>query len=312
VTGTPTVLDPAVDPVVSTDPFDFCTTTTGLTVGKPAIAGVTLDLGGNTIRGDHTNTGVKIDGDGATVTNGTIRGFNIGLSTAKDGGTISKIKALRNKTDGIKVLSTGQTNTLLSNTAEENGVGGNGDGITVAGDGNTLKSNKANSNAGPGINVTGDGNTLDKNTATENSEDGIKVTGGTTLSPNTLTSNKASNNRKNGINVAGDGNTLEKNTANENFKSGIDVGGDSNTLDGNKADKNNGDGGVFVDGKKNHLKKNSAKQNDGQGVFAKLQADPLDKNIDDGGNKGTDNGGVVDDGALGLVDCEINEVACAP
>jgi len=307
VTGTPTILDEAVDPVV--DPTQFCTTNIGLIVS----GGVTLDLGGNTIRGDHTNTGVKIDGDGATVTNGTISGFATGLSTAKAGGAISKIKALRNKTEGIKV--TGHDNTLLSNTAEANGVdGGSGDGISVSGDNNPLKSNKAKGNAGSGINVSGKGNTLEKNTAEENSEDGIKVAGGNcTTSPgdNTVTGNKAFSNRDNGINVTGSSNTVEKNTANENFRSGIDVSGDCNALTGNKADKNSGDGGVFVDGKKNHLKKNTAKRNEGRGIFAKDFTIATDDNINDGGNKGTDNRGV---GAVSAVDinCEISGAACAP
>ncbi|MBI4488601.1 MAG: right-handed parallel beta-helix repeat-containing protein [Deltaproteobacteria bacterium] len=303
-----TVLDDGFDSVVSTGPAEFCPGS-GLTVN----AGVTLNLGGKTIRGNRIGNGVTINGDNAVVTNGTIRGFNVGLSTAKDGGTISKIKALRNKTDGIQVLSVGQNNLLLSNQATENGVGGTGDGISIAGDDNTLKSNKANSNAGIGINLlfSATGNLLDKNTAEENSEDGIKVAGGVVGDGNTLTSNKASSNRGNGINVSSDGNTLTKNTANENFASGIfvDTTADSNTLEGNKADKNSGTG-VSVNGKLNSLTKNSAKQNDGDGVFAKKQT--TDKNIDLGGNKGTDNGGVGNDGLDGEKNCEIDEELCLP
>lgn len=303
------VLD-ATDPVVSTDPFDFCPGD-GLKVN----GGVTLDLGGNTIRGDHDggDTGVTINGDGATVTNGTIRGFGVGLSTAKNLGSISKIKALRNKTDGIKV--TGNNNQLLQNRAEENGIGGTGDGISVAGDDNTLESNKANRNTGVGINLLGGatGNPLEKNTAEENSSDGIKVAGGTCLSPgnNTLTGNKASNNRDNGINVTGSGHTLNKNTANENFKSGINVTGDCNTLERNKADKNSGDGGVFVQSSGSTLTKNQAKQNDGPGVFAE-EVGSAGPNTDGLGNKGTDNGGVGAAPVGGTVDCEIDGGVCAP
>ncbi len=263
---TDTVLDKVLDPVVSTNSADLCPGN-GLTV----VDGVTLDLDGNKLRGSGVGTGVVIDGDGVTVTNGSVQGFVRGVRTSgtspTTGSELSKLKVLENTDDGMLVR--GDENTFTRNQATSNGARG----MRVEGDLNTLERNKVNKNLEDGISIKGDGNILTKNKADSNAFQGITVTN----HGNELVENKAKKNGKNGIMVVGNDNILEENTGDKNVKDGVTVEGNGNSLSGNRGN-GNGENGVFADG--------------GLGV-----------NSDDGGNSGKNNGGA--DCEIDGVDCSI-------
>src|SRR5690242_17307474 len=63
--------------------------------------GVTLNLGGHTIQGSGTGTGITVDGPGfgTVVTNGTIRGFSVGMFP--DAATVSHMRISVNSSGGV-------------------------------------------------------------------------------------------------------------------------------------------------------------------------------------------------------------------
>lgn len=220
------------------------------------IDGVVLDLGGNTLTGAASGTGVLIKANAVKVINGSVLGFGKGVAvgTSTTGSEVSDIKAKNNKSDGIRLV----------------------------GDTNTLADNKADSNGGDGIHVNGDGNHLEKNKGKKNQSDGIRVTGHT----NTLEKNKADKNGADGLHINGDGNALERNKGKKNKSDGISITGLSNDLVKNQGDKNGRDG-IHVNGDENTLADNKSTKNDRNGIFADGTG-----NDDVGGNQGSENGGV--------------------
>lgn len=286
------------DPVVSTADADFCGAD-GLLMAPPNTDRMTLNLGGNAIRGSGSGVGLRIIGNGVRVSirNGTLRNFETGLTNT--GGVnptgdarIREIAAIQNVT-GIDLEGNDHevdTNQALDNTQTGIRVEGNSNkllfnqvsrsgnnGIEVIGNQNRLATNRLNRNIGSGIVVDGDNNILDHNTTENNSIDGIQLLGNGDGDPATLeiAKNKSVKNRRNGITI--EGNDLEI------------VANQGNT---------NGEDGISVVGTGNHIDTNIMRENKGDGLIA-----PGLGNFDDGGNLGKKNG---------AVQCQINGVACKP
>jgi hypothetical protein len=120
----------------------------------------------------------------------------------------------QNTSDGVRFADTATGNTLQGATVQQNG----GNGITVAGAGNTVRDNgRVEMNGGHGIAVSGAGNTVKGNTAGSAS----KGNGGA------------------GVNVTAGGNLLESNKASANVGAGFAISGggagNPNVLKGNQS-----------------------------------------------------------------------------
>jgi len=126
-----------------------------------------------------------------------------------------------------------------------------GDGISVAGNGNTIANSMAGGqggdNGGAGIRVSGAGNLITGNNALSNVLDGISVAGGTAVSPNVVMNNVSGTqtlgNGGSGISMTGTGSGaggsagINGNTTMGNGLDGIQVNGSGHKL------KNNSSGG---------------------------------------------------------------------
>jgi hypothetical protein len=172
----------------------------GLTVD-----GVNLDLGGGTITGSNTGTGLILAGSGGSIANGRIRSFAVGIGS--DGlivdWTIAELAVSLNAGDGIAVW--GDWNLISRLSCSRNGD----DGLVVKGDHNTLQHNVCDKNGDKGIAVYGDYNTLVRNYGTGN----LAGTGVLGIGDgNDFQTNRATNNGGNG--VIGKGTGLKSNGRN--------------------------------------------------------------------------------------------------
>jgi len=234
-------------------------------------AGVTLDLNGFEISRTYTSggSGILIGGsiDGATVRNGTIIGFNIGISASGScllenlvvsecegegiqAGNHSRIincHALENTGSGI---FTGDGSALTAcNTYSNGAVGiyaGSNSYLNACGSsyntgwygiyadaGSSLRDCTSTHQLNNGFDV-GSGSSLRDCTARDNQGDGIEAGGGSSLSGCT-----ASDNTGNGIN-AGEGSSLSGCTASDNTGNGINTS--DSLLSGCVASDNESDG----------------------------------------------------------------------
>jgi hypothetical protein len=220
----------ASDPVAK----DTCVAD-GLIVG----AAVRLHLGGVTIRGAGAGTGILI-ADGATVQNGTVVGFAIGI--ASDGSSarslISNMRVNNSRFEGVQV--SGDRNSILRVTAVASGT----DGIAFQGDGNELVRNSCSRNGHSGLVVQGNANTLEHNTCDLNRGDGISVLG----DANTLMRNVGSRNDGIGVTVDGSDNSLVHNQGLRNSGAGIHAVGSDLDSDGRNYGTKNGGVNCEVDG----------------------------------------------------------------
>ena len=196
--------------------------------------GITIDLNGHTVDGRTlvTGNGVLISGfDGVVVKNGTITGFEVGVSVVF-GADGTRVRDLRISGDGI---GTGIGAQALRTTVTGNTVFGRAVGIVVGGTtttatGNTVKDNDT------GILVAGSGGpVVSRNTALSNAGHGIQ----TVAEAAAITGNVANTNGGNGIDVAGRTDaTLDGNSASFNTGLGIDADGDVIDEGGNAATGN--------------------------------------------------------------------------
>ena len=178
--------------------------------------GITIDLNGHTIAGRTipSGTGILISSfDGVVVKNGTITGFDVGVSI-NFGADGTRVRDLRISGNGIgngieaQALRTAVTgNTVFgraigilvggtTTTATGNTVKGNDTGIFVGGSRPVVTRKTALSNAGLGIQAATDAATITGNVANANGDDGIDATGATDAS---LGGNSASFNTGLGI-----------------------------------------------------------------------------------------------------------------
>jgi parallel beta-helix repeat protein len=183
--------------------------------------GITIDLNGHTIDGQTiaTGNGILISGfDRVVVENGTITGFDVGVSIVF-GADRTRVRDLRISGSGIgngieaQALRTAVTgNTVFgraigivvggtTTTAAGNTVKDNDTGILVGGSRPVVTRNTVLSNAGDGIQAIATAGAFTGNVANANGDDGIDVTGATGA---TLDGNSASFNTRLGIHADGD------------------------------------------------------------------------------------------------------------
>jgi hypothetical protein len=201
------------DPVTSTRNSDVCDTPEALTVQ----AGVTLDLGGRTIRCaglDAFQAGIIVGGP-AAVTNGTIANCDVGVFGETSDVQVSDLRLLDGNA-GLLIVGNGWTVTRVgaSNNVEFN--------LAVVGNGHVLTNNRCEGSlTGFGIVILGNDSRLEGNFCQRNAVDGILVLG----SGHHLASNQGRTNGEFGI-FAGDGNTTDRrNYANGNGLGNCEING---------------------------------------------------------------------------------------
>jgi len=183
--------------------------------------GITIDLNGHTIDGQTipTGNGIAISGfDGVVVENGTITGFDVGVSIVL-GADRTRVRDLRISGDGI---GNGIEAQALRAAITGNTVFGRATGILVAGTATTTAGNTVKDND-TGILVGGSRPVVTRNTALSNAGDGIQGVVGAAA----ITGNVANANGDDGIDVAGATRaTLGGNRASFNTRLGIEADGD--------------------------------------------------------------------------------------
>jgi len=163
-------------------------------------AGVTIDLKGYTISGDRgtDHYGVYVLGvSGVTIKNGVIRNFGYGIKSIGVANQLAVANVLvsGNAWFGVSVLGNGVS--IKSSTANGNGT----IGFLVNGNGASISSSVALGNQGDGISVFGDSATVKSSTASGNDERGIDIDGAAA----SVKSSSAGGNGLDGIFVSGDG-----------------------------------------------------------------------------------------------------------
>jgi len=161
-------------------------------VGLAVAGGVRLDLGGNEISGRGTAVGIELRGDGSTITNGMVTGFEIGVGVSArspspvNRTTVEFLTVQRNTDAGI--FLTGSFNTVSDNEAIDNGVSPGGlsrAGIFLAGNSNVVARNDSGQNGLFGILVGGRQNVInERNQVYSNGRGGIGATGSENLVEN--------------------------------------------------------------------------------------------------------------------------------
>jgi parallel beta-helix repeat protein len=166
----------------------------GLLITSPDIS---IDLNGHTISGAGTGEGISVRSTGATVKNGTIRGFTHGvranslpvadlslqhLILSSNGGGVRLLlsgfvriedSVIRNNSfDGIELQETDYVS-VLRNIVTDNGRAGIDAIYSV--DGALYANNAVRRNGGDGIVVARSTSTIIDNTVTANGGDGIRV-----------------------------------------------------------------------------------------------------------------------------------------
>ncbi len=265
---TNTILDTAKDPVVTT----VCSGD-GLIVAT----GVTLDLGGNTIRGSLNREGIQI-GKAASdinIKNGRVEGFYQGVKGLDvNSVTVTNIFSTKNRYFGI-VLK-GNNHRIENSIAVENG----GRGMRIKGPNAIFVNNNSSRNGGYGFNVIGDNAVIKNNTCDDNGSDGIHVDG----DDNLFEDNECRGNERHGIVTDDAINSVFRNNIVERNNFGFSIlGNGGHLLEGNIANKNRGFG-IYVRAPRNTLINNIANKNGQSGI--KVAGG---ENVDGGGNDATGN-----------------------
>jgi len=202
---TDTKLNPAVDPICSTDPAHTCPR-----VGLVVNSGIVLNLGGCTLRGDVGSLDGVQAGSGAQIRNGRITTFGrFGVFLVGTGGTVSNLRVSDGGSHGIAVA--GSSNRVETSIVRRQGEPGNlVAGVSVEGSNNVVSRVQALENADRGVNVhEGSGNTVEKTIASRNGVVGIALFG----DDNTARSNNVQDNRMAGIVTSGNNVVIENNAA---------------------------------------------------------------------------------------------------
>ena len=215
------------------------------------IGPATLDLRGHTVDCAEltTHVGIAVEGEKATIKNGTVTGCSTGVTI---GGTgrhrIVGITTIKNRDDGFENLEDSDSNTYLSNIAQDNNdpadPGGAHDGFEIRPSNNHRLYLNISQNNGEGFDVGGSRHLLSGNIAKGNLTGEGFFLGGEN---HKATHNIASHNGQDGFHVNGGGNTLRRNMAIGNEESGIlvDGGAENNILKKNVAQGNGKQNGGF-------------------------------------------------------------------
>jgi len=161
-----------------TGPLVISTTDNAIEILSPH---VTLDLNGFMITCMNPpcmGSAILSSQDNITVMNGTVRGFDDGVSISGVGALVENVRALGNASVGVRV---GNDCTVRNNIASDNGT----EGIRVL-LGCTVSGNTANNNQTSGI-CTGLGSNVFGNTVRGNKDYGLNLTPDTGYSQNVIT-----------------------------------------------------------------------------------------------------------------------------
>ena len=146
---------------------------TGCEEGLTVAAGVHLDLGGHTISGTGTGTGVRLL-EGATVRAGAVRRFFIGVWVLGSNSSVTGLTVAENNGSGIAVTGgTSSRNTKIrGNVIRENG-GGIGLNFSLEVD---VRDNRIVENTGYGLHAVRAGNSVfENNVVARNGLDGFSL-----------------------------------------------------------------------------------------------------------------------------------------
>lgn len=180
---------------------------------------VSIDLQGQTISGtNHNGDAIYINGSTTNLTNleimnGTVTGFNTGISFYGDGANTARVI-------NVKVLDISGWDTLAlgpNSLIKDCTIGNNNDGPSLVGQGSMVTGSISFNNQGYGF-TTSEGATIIGNTVYGNHMDGIS---------------------------AGTGSTVKNNTAYGNYRYGITLT-DYNMVDGNSSYNNNQDNNGYT------------------------------------------------------------------
>lgn len=209
----------------------------GIIIGA---SGITLDLGGHTVFGasSSTSSGLLVENQraGVRVRNGTVTGFQLGISGVQVvGSTFEGLIVRNNRCHGIEVLGFGSAgfltaareNTMRGNVIRENGC--SGVRLFQRSESNLVERNAITGNAGSGVflELTGPNNSPRSNTVRQNS---ITSNGGDGITDqgffNTFSGNVIRGNAGNGVNIVnifGGSDTVQGNQVTGNGANGIVV-----------------------------------------------------------------------------------------
>ena len=161
-------------------------------------------------------TGIRVNGQGATLRNGAVTGCGTGIHVAGSGGhTLVNMVAEANSSQGFLVAS--NDNTVERSVADYNGA--NGFLVLSLGgaSGNSLVDNVAEYNSADGFNLGGTKGKYNSNISIRNEMAGFRLVG----EDNGMTRNTAAGNESHGFYVLGSDNRLYENVATDGEDSGF-------------------------------------------------------------------------------------------
>jgi hypothetical protein len=205
-------------------------------------AGIVLNLGGHDLTGPGPDTGgvgVQLNTD-SKVKNGRIQNFGTGIGSVNDitgcgianDPTVPALTPLVVTINGVGIDLHADDCTIFKATI----VANEGNGVTVAGNGNKLIQNTCSRNGGDGLSVVGDNNMLISNRCELNDGHGIVVDGNV----NTLEKNLGGRNEGSGVTADGDGNKFFRNQGRTNLVDGVRGTGSNLETDGKNYGNANG------------------------------------------------------------------------
>jgi hypothetical protein len=212
------------------------------------VEGGTLDLAGHTLACADTDGdgripyGIRLDGEKATVRNGTVIGCEEGLAVGiLDGGQDTEHRAVHVTVQNSRYVGVGvrsNKNTLID-VRSTNSFGRLGYGFWILGDESKLVGLTATGNDAFGIRISGKKNTVIGATATGNARDGFWVDDES--KKNNLTACQGSGNGDSGIRIEGLKNKVDDSIANDNAAYGFVLeAGSQNRIRGGSAHDNSG------------------------------------------------------------------------
>jgi hypothetical protein len=226
--------------------------------GLVVAGGVTLGLGGATLRGQGAGAGVRIEAGAThvTVQSGKVTGFATGVRGEHTTGVhLANLSIFDSGQDGVNL--TGDGHTVEITVIQGNG----GIGVAVVGHASRLSRLQVKGNARAGVRLVGSGHTLEQSLSEGNGEHGAEVSG----DDNQVALLQAEGNGGDGVHLKGTGNTAARNTATRNGGDGLEIAGAGATLDRNRA-TSNGEAGLEIHGTGHTVTQNIVGQNAGTGL----------------------------------------------
>jgi len=226
--------------------------------GLVVATGVTLDLGGTTLRGRDMGAGVRLEPGAthATVRNGTITGFATGVrGDGATGASIANVQVRNSNQDGVTLSGDGHS-------VEKSVIEGSGGlGVAVVGQAARLSGLQVIGNVAAGVRLLGDGHVLEKSELAANARRGAEIGG----DRNQVVGLQVEGNTGDGLLVKGTGNQAAKNSATRNLENGLEIQGDRAVVEKNES-TNNGWAGLEIHGTGHQVSSNVSEKNTKAGL----------------------------------------------